>query len=330
MILDSRISSKYNLYFPYFEFIQDTLDQTLMNYAKKHLFAYTSRVKKLDSISEKIETGRYSSWVEIDDFVGCILIVPNLSYENEVLSFLKNAFREIDLKKKGSTFKNFDTFRFDSTRFIGKLIPPNEKINKDIYDIKFEIQIRSAFEHAWSVTTHDLAYKSKSIDWKVLRLAAQLKASVEQLDMIALSAKDVNKQITSYKWPEIDIKIKILTFIKESFENGKIPNEIEPKDYSRVIDNLYSLIKNKLNVWQSRKLNKELNEIFKNIDKELNLLNTKGFPMSLSLFQVMFGILLKNKVIDLVDISKIIFYKSETFLTVFPELNKLKIKEFEI
>jgi ppGpp synthetase/RelA/SpoT-type nucleotidyltranferase len=330
MILDSKISSKYKLYLPYFEFIQGTLDQTLMNYAKKHLFAYTSRVKKLDSISEKIETGRYSSWVEIDDFIGCILIVPNLSYEEEVIDFLKNAFIEINLRKKGSTFKNFDTFRFDSTRFIGKLIPPNQEVSEDIYDIKFEIQIRSAFEHAWSVTTHDLTYKSKNIDWKVLRLAAQLKASVEQLDMIALSAKDVNKQITSYKWPEIDIKIKILNFLKENFENGKIPNEIAPKDYSRVVDNLFSLIKKKLSVWQPRKVSRELNKIFKNIDTELSILNSKGFPMSLSLFQVVFGIFLKYKVIDLEDVSKTTFYKSDTFLTVFPELKELKLNEFEI
>ncbi|WP_165586761.1 nucleotidyltransferase family protein [Neotamlana sedimentorum] len=328
--MDSKISTKYKLYLPYFEFIQSALDQTLMNYAKKHLFAYTSRIKKLDSISEKIETGRYSSWVEIDDFIGCILIVPNLSYEEEVIDFLKNAFTEIDLRKKGSTFKNFDTFRFDSTRFIGKLIPPNQEINKEIYDIKFEIQIRSAFEHAWSVTTHDLAYKSKNIDWKILRLASQLKASVEQLDMIALSAKDVNKQITSYKWPEIDIKIKILNFIKECFENGKIPNEIAPKDYSRVVDNIFALIKNKLSIWQSRKVNKELKLIFNNINTELNLINQKGFPMSLSLFQIIFGIFLKYEIIEPEDISKNVFYKTDTFLTVFPELKELKIKEFQI
>lgn len=330
MILDSRISTKYKLYLPYFEFVQNSLDQTLMNYAKKHLFAYTSRIKRLDSISEKIETGRYTSWVNIDDFVACTVIVPNLSYEEEVIEFLKSAFIKVDLRKKGSTFKNFDTFRFDSTRFIGKLKPPNRKVNQDIYDISFEIQIRSAFEHAWSVTTHDLAYKSKNIDWKVLRLASQLKASVEQLDMIALSAKDVNKNITSYNWPEIDIKIKILEFIRDSFEKGKIPKEISPKDHSRVVDNLFALIKNRLSTWQTRKLNKELKTIFECIDKELDNLNKRGFPMTLSLYQVFFGVLLKHKLIDIGDISKINFYKTDTFLTVFPELIDLNINEFKI
>ncbi|WP_335965449.1 hypothetical protein [Galbibacter sp. PAP.153] len=330
MILDSRISTKYKLYLPYFQFIQDSLDQTLMNYAKKHLFAYTSRIKKLDSISEKIETGRYSSWVNIDDFVACTVIVPNLSYEEGVIEFLKSAFIEINLRKKGSAFKNFDTFRFDSTRFIGKLKPPNSKVNQDIYDISFEIQIRSAFEHAWSVTTHDLAYKSKNIDWKVLRLASQLKASVEQLDMIALSAKDVNKNITSYKWPEIDIKIKILEFIRDSFEKGKIPKEISPKDHSRVVDNLFALIKNQLSTWQTRKLNKELKTIFECIDNELDHLNKIGFPMTLSLYQVFFGVLLKHKLVDIGDISKITFYKTDTFLRVFPELIDLSINEFKI
>ena len=70
--------------------------------------------------------------------------------------------------------------------------------------------------------------------------------------------------------------------------------------------------------------------IFETIDSELDNLNSKGFPMSLSLYQVFFGIFLKNNIVDTEDVSKITFYKSDTFLTVFPELKEVKIKEFEI
>lgn len=330
MIVDSRISSKYNLFKPYFEFIQDSLDQTLMNYSKKHLFAYSSRIKTLQSTSEKIETGRYHSWSEIDDFVGCVIIVPNLSYEIEVIKFLQTAFVEFTIRRKGSTFKNHENFNFDSTRFIGKLEPVSDLANQEIFNIKFEIQIRSAFEHAWSVATHDLAYKSSNINWQILRLASQLKSSVEQLDMIVLSAKDVSKQITKYKWPEIDIKIELLNFFKQSFENRKIPNELTPKDFSRVIDNIYSLVKSNLSIWKPRKWKTELRTIIERIDLGLDELNSIDFPKSLSLYQIVFGILATGKLIKEDQINKIVLFKYDSFNVVFPELVKIKSKEFKI
>lgn len=330
MIIDSKILSKYNLFKPYFVFIQDSLDQTLMNYSKKNLYAYTSRIKKLTSTCEKIESGRYSSWNEIDDFVGCVIIVPKLGYEDNVIDFLKVAFIECEIRKKGSTFKNYDIFRFDSTRFIGKLKPTSSSVSPIIFNIKFEIQIRSAFEHAWSVTTHDFAYKTSNIDWQMLRLAAQLKSSVEQLDMIALSAKDVSKQITKYKWPEIDIKIEILNFFKQSFNKGKIPNEIMPKDFSRVIDNIYTLIKSNFSMWKPLKWKIELKTLIRIIDNDLDGLNSAGFPMGLSLYQIVFGILAKHKIIKKKVLNDIVFFKSESFNAIFPELKTIKLNEFEV
>jgi ppGpp synthetase/RelA/SpoT-type nucleotidyltranferase len=86
-------------------------------------------------------------------------------------------------------------FRFDCTRFIGRLRSPDENTRSPIYDIPFEVQIKSAFEHAWSATTHLLTYKSSEVNWSKLRLTAQLKAAVEQLDTLVLSFEDATKYI---------------------------------------------------------------------------------------------------------------------------------------
>ena len=330
MIIPADIKNKYNFFLPYFKFIHKQLDQTLMNFCHKYLYAYVSRIKEVSSICEKIETGRYSSWNEIDDFIGCAIIIPNLSYENHVIEFLDEAFIKSEIRKKGSTFKSYDVFRFDSTRFIGKLRQTDDKKSSEIFSIKFEIQIRSAFEHAWSVTTHNLAYKSPNIDWKILRLSAQLKSSVEQLDMIALSAKDVNKQITAYKWPEIDIKIQILKYLKDSFDNEKIPDELKPKDFSRVIDNIYQLVKPNLSIWKSRKWKKEVKELTTNIDLEIEKMNIDGFPLSLSLYQIIFGILAKKNLIGDNVLKNLIIYRSEAFDFIFPELKNIKLNKFNI
>jgi ppGpp synthetase/RelA/SpoT-type nucleotidyltranferase len=330
MIVDAQLKTKYNLQAPYFEYIQNYLDQTLLNYTKQNFFAYSSRIKALNSISEKIESGRYSSWQELDDFVACVIIIPNLSYENEVLNFLETIFVKIDVKKKGDTFKGFDAFRFDSTRFLGNIKSETEDKTSIIHQIKFEVQIRSAFEHAWSVTTHDLAYKSETIDWRVLRLVAQLKASVEQLDMISLGATEISKKITKFKWPEIDIKIELLNFLASQFEKGIIPMELKPKDFSRVVDNLYPLISKNLSVWKPRKWIFELKAIFKLIEISLKKLNEDGFPMSLSLYQIIFGILVQEKIINDENLSKIRFFKPDAFFIIFTDLKYKKLLEFEI
>ncbi|MCG8409832.1 MAG: hypothetical protein MI739_00935 [Bacteroidales bacterium] len=330
MIIDSKIKLKYNLQKPYFEFIQSYLDKTLMKYAQKNNYAYSSRIKNLDSICEKIETGRYSCWSEIDDFIACVLIIPNLDYEDSVIDFLEKSFNKILIRKKGNTYKSFDVFRFDSTRFIGTINSENEQKKSEIHSIRFEVQIRSAFEHAWSVTTHDLAYKSDVIDWSVLRFAAQLKASVEQLDMITLGAKDINKHITKSKCPEIEIKIEILNYLKNLFAENNIPEELKPKDFSRVVENVYNLVIPNLAKSKVEKRKCKLKEIFKKINNSIALFNRTSFPMSLSLFQIIFGILFKEDLISKNIVKKSSFYKSESFELIFNELSFDKITGFKI
>jgi hypothetical protein len=99
-----------------------------------------------------------------------------------VIDFLGRAFNQVVVRGRNDTRKPPDVFRFEATRFIGMLHRPAGTDPKEpLFNLAFEVQVRSAFEHAWSVTTHELVYKSQSVDWKRMRLAAQLKAAVEQL-----------------------------------------------------------------------------------------------------------------------------------------------------
>jgi hypothetical protein len=50
-----------------------------------------------------------------------------------------------------------------------------------------------------------LVYKSSGIDWKKLRLAAQIKAIVEQLDTMILAFEQISPAIQESDYPEIKI-----------------------------------------------------------------------------------------------------------------------------
>jgi hypothetical protein len=230
MIIPSSLQQRFNNISTYLKYVSDIVDGTVSNFCNKSEFAYIYRLKTLDSLAEKIETGRFERWSDLDDLFACTIIIPNLSYEGIVIEFLRTTFCEVNLKRRGTTLKAPDVFRFDSTRFIGKLIPKEGDENNQIFNIKFEVQIRTAFEHAWIVTTHPLTYKNKKIDWKRYRLAAQLKAVVEQMDMLVMGFDQAAEFISENAWPKVEAKQTIIEQIKHAFLKRQLTKELEPKD----------------------------------------------------------------------------------------------------
>lgn len=294
----SAIKQKYDFQQPYVKKLGELVNQTLMPFCEGNNYAYTYRYKSLNSLSEKIETGRYTTWESLEDLFAASIIIPDLNDEGNVVDFLSKVFEKEQLKKRGSSYKSSDVFRFDTTRFIGKLRPLKGFNQNQINKINFEIQIRTAFEHAWSVTSHSLTYKTDNIDWKILRLSAQLKASIEQLDMIVMGSKEIHKHITLHKWPELEYKINLLKFFKENFKKNKLPIEVTPKDFSRFCTNVFSLIKTCKDYRKKDTsiLIREIEEIF---NEEIDSYNVLNFPRSISLFQLIFGIMAKYGKLDL-------------------------------
>ncbi|NEQ38943.1 MAG: hypothetical protein F6K40_22785 [Okeania sp. SIO3I5] len=156
MIYPSILDRKYNQYQPFVEEVAKQVKETLLKFCDTKGYAFTSRIKTIESLAEKIETGRFQKWSDLDDLFACTIIIPTLSHEKEVTEFCKSKFEIIKGKtvKRGQNKKSPDTFKFDSTRIYAQLKSNNDIIQENelsIYQIKFEIQIKSAFEHAWSV-----------------------------------------------------------------------------------------------------------------------------------------------------------------------------------
>lgn len=321
MIISSSIQNQFRETEVYLEVLSKNVRDIVFNYCGNNNFAFIDRIKTIESLSEKIETGRYSKWSDLDDFYAATIIIPSLNYETEIIGFLRKMFVEVELRKRGKTKKAPDVFRFDSTRFIGKLKQVGEPT--PIADINFEIQIKTAFEHAWSVATHSMVYKTNNIDWKLLRLAAQLKSSVEQLDMIVSGSKQMYSFVTEHEWPEIKLKKQFLDSTNEFLRNPNVPSELKPKDSSRLAENFYSFFYPLIN--NSRTPYKEISRIFKSAADKANFLGKDKFPRSISLMQYFIGISSElgymptnSKYIPLVTTElETIFPKSKDFATKF-------------
>lgn len=323
MIISPSVNQEFRRKYPYIELLNKTVREIIFNYCASNGYAFTDRIKSLDSLSEKIETGRFKKLSDIDDFYAVSIIIPNLTKEAEILIFLKNTFDLVVLRKRGSTYKAPDVFRFDNTRFIGKLKQSGEKT--EISNINFEVQIKTAFEHAWSVSTHSLVYKANDIDWKLLRIAAQLKSSVEQLDMIVSGAKQMNLHVTEHFWPEINVKKFILDSTNDFLANVNVPDEIKPKDSSRFSENLYSFF-NPL-VYNSKTPYKLLKPFFQKANEFANDLGIEKFPRSITLIQYFIGI--ANELEYNSEKSKYIPLITMEMETIFPDMKKIK-NRFEV
>src|SRR5580698_10811086 len=179
MIVPAALTRKFNDLEMALRQLSEEVRRTVHTYCNSNAgFAYSDRLKAIESLAEKIETGRYEKWSDLDDLFGCCVIIPTLAEEQDVLEFLKKAFVHVTTRHRGDSKKAPDVFRFEATRFIGKLSPTDTtKTSSPLYTTCFEVQIRTAFEHACAVTTHAV-YKGGSVDWRARRLAAHLKAAV--------------------------------------------------------------------------------------------------------------------------------------------------------
>jgi len=309
MIYPPILDRQYQQYRPLVDIVATRVKSTMLNFCDDKGYALTSRIKTIESLAEKIETGRFKKWSELNDLLACTVIIPSLLQEQEVIKFCQNTF-DVDVKR-GQNKKSPDSFIFDSTRIYARLkrAEAPDLSNLSIFDILFEIQIKSAFEHAWAVSTHDLVYKSAEIDWKKLRLAAQIKATVEQLDTMIMAFEQIASTIQEHEYPQIKRKRQIAVATQNLFAQ-KIPQELQPKDMSRFCDNLYGIL-------ASAGKEDKIQEAIKCIREKVNSTPTDLIPRSISLLQYFLAILVEEKIIVL-PLDKHCFHITEELIALYP------------
>lgn len=297
MTIPSEAVQKYVYIEPYLKNVGGRVKDVVSAYCEEKGHAFASRYKAVESLAEKIETGRFAKWSDLNDLFACTIVIPTLQYEEEALHYLESRFDSVDIKLRGTAQKDPSVFHFDSTRFTGRLKQLEEGENYNTTDILFEVQIRSAFEHAWAVTTHALTYKGAEVDWRKIRLAAQLKASVEQLDNLILGFEESAKYISEQNWPEIQAKKAIESFFAEQFANHLIPTECRPTNWTRFCENVYAILRSASRT-DIREPSKIVEAALVELREEIENLGLSKFPRSVSLLQFVLGALTKAEIVS--------------------------------
>lgn len=221
------------------EKLKSFVDDLIYGFKSKS-WHYISRIKEINSFASKLETGRVSNPRELEDFFACTIVVENSTNIRDARSIIKKYFsiKYERPKDATTTHKESSSFIFDDLRLYVQLKQNIGTKRKPINDIIFEIQIKTFLQHAWSISTHDLIYKSNQIDWVKERVAFQIKAMLESAEISiekAMSFKNI-KAI-----PKTNYKITRLNVLKEYFLKNIDPDNM-PKDLIGFLKNIDNLL----------------------------------------------------------------------------------------
>lgn len=190
---------------------------------------YESRVKQLISFAMKLETGRVSDPRALEDFFACTVVVQNASQINVAYEKVSEAFEIVYKRPESDSFtrKAASSFLFDDLRLYCRqkqnpALPPSK-----ISEILFEVQIKTFLQHAWSIATHDLVYKSDDANWSQERIAFQIKAMLEHAEVSIQQAADLaNCEAIRKDNPEIQSIRKSIDIVKRNWEKENLPQDV--------------------------------------------------------------------------------------------------------
>jgi ppGpp synthetase/RelA/SpoT-type nucleotidyltranferase len=219
-----------------------TVDERMVG-LKKSRWHYESRVKELPSFALKIESGRFQKPDALEDFFACTLVVANATEIAEAEKLVGDNFTVHHRRPKqiDKTHKSSDSFPFDDLRVYAALregpsIPPT-----DLTGVVFEVQIKTFLQHAWSIATHDLLYKSDDVNWSKERIAYQIKAMLEHAEISIQEAEGLAACAALAKEDPITTAIKEgIRLVKTQWAGDELPADVRhlANNIARLLDAL--------------------------------------------------------------------------------------------
>ncbi len=202
---------------------------------------YTSRVKELESFALKVETGRVDKPEEMEDFFGCTIIVPTAGKIEEAERLVCGQYKLIERRPQEDeiTSKIASDFRFDDLRLYVSRKPLASGKLPELDGVTFEVQIKTILQHAWSIATHDLIYKTDTVSWPKERIAFQIKAMLEHAEIAIAEAERLadSSGVAKKNQRTADI-LKILEQISAIW-----PQDTLPRNRKRLAESIIDLLR---------------------------------------------------------------------------------------
>ena len=200
------------------------------------VLAVEHRVKEEKSLAGKLERkgDGYNSLEDITDILGCRVICFLSDEIDKIGQKIEERF-VVDWENscdKRALIKE-DSFGYLSLHYICSL-PFGDKWPDEICGKKFEVQIRTVLQHAWSAIHHDIGYKSdfgvpREINRQFARLAGLLELADDEFvrarDNMVAYTEDIRKRIITDDAD--DVAINMISLNEYVLHNRKMQELIK-------------------------------------------------------------------------------------------------------
>lgn len=211
------------------------------------IFPTTPRVKKAGEFLKKIVRKGITAdfFNKIDDIAGVRIICRYYSQLEIIGKIITKEFKIVREDRK-TTFNRIDQFGYLSDHYIVKLKETSTKqTEKDLLDLKCEIQVRTLLMHSWATVSHELDYKKDEILEEDIRremyaISGLLYVADQRFDSFRNSMLEkINKTVIQTE-PEFDHKQnitpdKMIQYLENKFPDREIG---KTSDYIQLIEEL--------------------------------------------------------------------------------------------
>ncbi|MET8366708.1 hypothetical protein ABZU53_24410 [Micromonospora sp. NPDC005194] len=197
---------------------------------KQPTWHYESRIKTEQSFALKVECGRPGNPNALEDFFGCVVVVPNyltIADAVEMIHSLYGSPLYTRPASRDSTTKGPSEFRYDDLRLYLEYRDQGYGPPTGIAGTLFEVQVRTFLQHAWTIATHDVIYKSDDVSWRRERVAYQAKAALEQAEVTIASMADLERS-PALPGDHKDFRNTnaVISLLKEHWSPEQLPTDV--------------------------------------------------------------------------------------------------------
>ncbi|MDQ3913744.1 MAG: RelA/SpoT domain-containing protein [Actinomycetota bacterium] len=145
--------------------------------------AIETRCKGIESVLQKLQTGRFGTLLELHDLVGAKAVMLRKSHIPVAIERIE-AGTLVLVESNLAESLDPRLFAYHQPHLIVRLPDDYVERNPEFKGLRAEVQVTTALQHALDMSTHDFDYKGKSFSWGNFRIVAQLRGSLDLIDDI--------------------------------------------------------------------------------------------------------------------------------------------------
>lgn len=162
------------------EAIERAAGTRLHGICRDNNWLFDGRVKSEESALAKLQMGGLGALSDMDDLYAATVVVPTRKEIHPATEAIRAVYLDAVLRERPRA--DPQKFRYDDAHLYATLGSTAPGIEPVVQGRTFEIQVRTGLQFSWWKATHRVLYKGDVRDWRLERVASQVRGTLELID----------------------------------------------------------------------------------------------------------------------------------------------------